>query len=629
MKTRQTVLAITLAGSCVAFAQTPESRSAGYRTDSVQQIQDIVITGTNLATSRNQLPYSISIVSNEQIEESGESKLLSVLSGRVPSLFVTERGITGFGVSTGGSGAIKVRGVGGSPTSQILMMVDGQPQFAGIFSHHVGDAYATEYVEKVEVIRGPASVLYGSNAMGGAINVITKNATQEGVHTSLSAQYGSYNTAKFGFTNMVRYGKFHSMVALNYDRTDGTSEYFDFEQGSGFVKAGYDFSKHWNATVDYNLTKFSGHDPTYISEENKEPYKQNIIRGAVSANVNNVYDKTTGTVKFFYSYGNHFIYDPKAFHSVDDHLGIIAYQSFSLAQGNNITAGLDFTHYTGEIKKSGGMTQSPGNISTLKKKHINETAPYLVASQDILWDLITLNAGLRFVINEKFGNSWIPQGGITLFPKMNTILKGSVAKGYRNPSFRELYLYKPANPDLNPESMMNYEASITQYLLNKNLRLELTGYISRGKDLIQTVFHPELGHPVNENTGKFKNKGIEVAAAYHILPNLGVNSTYSYMHTDIKKLTGAPKNQFFFGVDYLPIKQIRLDVQVKTIGGLYVAPDVKNQNYTLLNAKISYYPAKGIEVFALIDNILNQKYMINYNYPMPGCLAFGGLKVRF
>ena len=91
----------------------------------------------------------------------------------------------------------------------------------------------------------------------------------------------------------------------------------------------------------------------------------------------------------------------------------------------------------------------------------------------------------------------------------------------------------------------------------------------------------------------------------------------------------APKNQFFFGVDYLPIKQIRLDVQVKTIGGLYVAPDVKNQNYTLLNAKISYYPAKGIEVFALIDNILNQKYMINYNYPMPGCLAFGGLKVRF
>ena len=182
-----------------------------------------------------------------------------------------------------------------------------------------------------------------------------------------------------------------------------------------------------------------------------------------------------------------------------------------------------------------------GNISTLKKKHINETAPYLVASQDILWDLITLNAGLRFVINEKFGNSWIPQGGITLFPKMNTILKGSVAKGYRNPSFRELYLYKPANPDLNPESMMNYEASITQYLLNKNLRLELTGYISRGKDLIQTVFHPELGHPVNENTGKFKNKGIEVAAAYHILPNLGVNSTYSYMHTDIKKLTGADR----------------------------------------------------------------------------------------
>lgn len=627
MKTKITLLFMLTTN--LIFAQSEKSEATRYKTDSIQQIQDIVVTGTNLATDNNKLPYSISTLSDKEIEESGENKVLNILSGRIPSLFVTERGVGGFGISTGGSGGIKIRGVGGSPTSQVLMMVDGQPQFAGIYSHHVGDAYSTEYVEKVEVIRGPASVLYGSNAMGGAINVITKHARQEGIFTTLDAQYGSYNTFNTGLTNMTKYGKFNSLVALNYNRTDGARKDFDFKQGSGYVKLGYDFSDFWNATVDYNLTKFSGKDPSYVSEEFPDPYTQNVIRGATSLNVNNNYGKTSGSVKLFYSYGNHFIYDPKAFHSIDDHLGIIAYQSFSLLEGNNVTVGLDYTHYTGEIMKSGGMEHQEGSMSTLGKKHINETAPYIVASQGLFNDIINLNAGVRFVINEKFGNSWIPQGGITLFPKGNSILKGSVAKGYRNPSFKELYLYKPANPDLKPESMMNYEVSFTQYLLERTLQIELTGYIARGKDLIQTVAHPELGHPLNENTGKFKNKGIEVSVVYRVLRNLNLNSSYSYMHTDLKNLTGAPKNQFFFGVDYLPIKQLRVDLQLKHIGGLYVAENVDHQDYTLLNAKISYYPTKNIELYTLIDNILDQKYMINYNYPMPGCMAFGGVKIKF
>ena len=190
--------------SGTALGQSDYPLNQQFKTDSIQQIQDIVVTGTNMATENNKLPYSISIVSNKEIEESGQSKLLNVLSGRVPSLFVTERGIGGFGISTGGSGAIKIRGVGGSPTSQVLMMVDGQPQFAGIYSHHVADAYTTDYVEKVEVIRGPASVLYGSNAMGGAINIITKHARQEGVRTTLNADRKSTRlNSRHGFVSRM------------------------------------------------------------------------------------------------------------------------------------------------------------------------------------------------------------------------------------------------------------------------------------------------------------------------------------------------------------------------------------------------------------------------------------------
>lgn len=138
-------------------------------------LSEVVVTGSNIAVGRNLLPYTVSVIDRSQLEASGQTQLLSDLSVEVPSLFVTQRGILGYGVSNGGAGHIKMRGVGGDRASAVLMMVDGQPQFAGIYSHHVGDFYTKANVERVEVLRGPGSVLYGSNAMAGVINVITRN----------------------------------------------------------------------------------------------------------------------------------------------------------------------------------------------------------------------------------------------------------------------------------------------------------------------------------------------------------------------------------------------------------------------------------------------------------------------
>jgi iron complex outermembrane receptor protein len=628
MQKKTTLLLIALQPGLALLAEN-SIEATKFRTDSIQRLQEVVVTGSNLATARGELPFSISVVAGNVIRESGEDKVLTILSSRVPSLFVTERGLGGFGVSTGGSGAIKIRGVGGSPTSQVLMMVDGQPQFAGIYSHHVADAYTAEYVDRVEVVRGPASVLYGSNAMGGAINVITRNARKEGVDNTLSAQYGSYNTSNFAYTNTVKYGRFASIVSLSYDHTDGLSKGFNFGEGSGYAKVGYDWSKHWTTTVDYNLSRFSGSDPSYVSETQPDPYIQHVVRGAVSANAVNNYANTSGAVKVFYSYGNHYIYDPKAFHSLDDHFGVIAYQNFHPWQDNNITAGLDFTRYSGEIKRSGGVDYTPGNISMINRKIINEGAPYIVVAQGLWSNAITLNAGLRYVINDRFDNTLVPQGGFVILPQYTTSLKASIAKGYRNPSFKELYLYKPANPDLQPESMLNYEVSLTQYLFDRDLRLELTGYLAKGKDLIQTVAHPELGHALNENTGKFTNKGIELTADWHILKNLSANASYSYLHTSLDKLTGAPKNQVFLGLNWLAIKQLRFDAQLRHIGGLYVAESIAHEKYTLLDLKTTFYANRYVELSLRLDNLLNQSYTINYGYKLAGLTAFGGVKVKF
>ncbi|MBQ5373159.1 MAG: TonB-dependent receptor plug domain-containing protein, partial [Bacteroidaceae bacterium] len=163
----------------------------GQRTSAVDSIphsalNEVVVTGTPVAAQTKHIPYSVTVVEDKQLQASGKGQLLSALSGSIPGLFVAERNILGFGVSTGGSGGIKIRGVGGEPTNAVLMMVDGQPQYAGLFSHHVADVYGKEYVDHVEVLRGPGSVLYGSNAMGGVINVITKQAAEDGCRTSLT-----------------------------------------------------------------------------------------------------------------------------------------------------------------------------------------------------------------------------------------------------------------------------------------------------------------------------------------------------------------------------------------------------------------------------------------------------------
>ncbi len=266
--------------------------------DTAQILNEVIVTGTNSSESKNLLPYTVSVIGERRLENAGSTQVLSVLSGMVPSLFVTERSVFGFGVSSsGGSGHIKLRGVGGDRAGAVLMMVDGQPQFAGIYSHHIADFYNKEYVERVEVLRGPGSVLYGSNAMAGAINVITRTAKADGVHTSVSSQYGSYNTWLSSASNTMRVGRFSSLVSLSYNRTVGTQENFDFRQADGYAKAGYDFSDNWTGYADFTLMNLKGNDPIYPKLSNPEStaiYTQSVTRGEASLTFSNRYASTSG-----------------------------------------------------------------------------------------------------------------------------------------------------------------------------------------------------------------------------------------------------------------------------------------------------------------------------------------------
>lgn len=615
---------ISCATLCTAFLSLGASAQV-VDTTRIYRIGEVVVTGSNHATRRNLLPYTVSTVKSSQLEATGQSQLLSAISGQVPGLFVSERNVLGFGVSNGGSGGIKIRGVGGSPTNAVLMMVDGQPQFAGIYSHHVADFYETEYVDRVEVLRGPGSVLYGSNAMGGVINVITKNADRNGVHTTLTSQYGSYNTWRSSLVNTVRLGNFSSLVSLGYDRTDGLEDNFDFKQGSLYAKLGYDFSQLWKLRVDYSLMNFVGNDPVYPKLSNPEStdiYHQNITRGEASLSLSNYYERTNGCVRIYYSYGNHYIDDPKHFHSLDDRFGVLAYQNVRPWKDASVTLGFDYDTYTGKIPVSGGNAHTEGSISTISRKSITEYSPYITFSQDLFGGALILNAGLRMANSDRFGTQWIPQGGFVIHPAEGWTVKASWAEGYRNPSFREMYLYRSANPELDPERMMNYEVTVEK-TFSRYFSMDVTGYYSKGDNLIQTV------DMKNENAGRFINKGIEVSASSCPIDKLNLRASYSYLHTSLDNLTAAPRNQYFLGFGWQALPKLKMDAELKGIGGLYVSDQTEHQNYVLLNMKITYMAFRAFELFVTLNNITNTDYMINRGYTMPGFNGMGGFKVHF
>jgi len=582
-------------------------------------LDEIVVTGTKTSVNRNNVPLTVSVVPKEKIENSSESALLPVLAEQVPGLFVTERGITGFGVSTGSAGQISLRGIGGSPNTQVLILLNGNPQFMGIMGHPLPDAYVASDVEKVEVIRGPASTLYGTNAMGGVINIITKKQNEDGFKANARVMYGSYNTQKYMVNGGFKKNGFNVFASFNHDQTDGHRDSSNFKINNGYLRMGYDINKHLNINADFSLANFDATDPGL--ECSIAGNTIDITRGMGAIALDNKFDKTSGSFRFFYNFGEHNITD--GFHSKDNNLGIVIYQAFNLFKGNTITVGTDYKKYGGiaeNLKAMGGQGIIFGDTT------VWEISGYAYVQQQLFEKLI-LNAGFRLEHNSVYGNEPVPTGGLAYHPTTTTTIKASVSKGFRSPTLRELYLWTPANSNLEPERMMNYEIGIIQQLMKSMLSLELTGFKANGNNLILTVMGST--GPKNENSGKFSNTGIEFAANFKPIDNVSFNANYSYISID-EPIIATPEQQVFISGTY-KWNKLTINLSFQHIHDLYIqiSPEKIKDSYTLLNSRISYTFNKYLDVFAKGENLTDQKYYINYGYPMPGIIAFGGVNLHF
>lgn len=583
------------------------------------KIDEVVVTGTKVAVTRNNVPLTVTVVDEKEIEESSESALLPVLTERVPGMFVTERGITGFGVATGAAGLISIRGIGGSPNTQVLVLLNGNPQYMGIFGHPLADAYVASDVERVEVIRGPASTLYGSNAMGGVINIITKEQQKDGYNANARVMLGSYNTQKYMANGGYKEKKFNIFTSINHDQTGGHRDSSDFFITNGYLRMGYSINEHFKSSIDFSMAQFDATDPG--PEYGNAGYSIDITRGMGAFVLDNEFDKLSGSLHLFYNFGEHAITD--GFRSNDNNYGLIFYEAFKLFKGNTLTLGIDYKNFGGKAENTLAMN---GNGIIFTDTSIYELSSYILVQQKLFSNLM-LNAGFRMEHNQVFGNEPVPSAGFAYNITEKTILKGSVSKGFRSPTIRELFMWAPANDSLFPERMIQYETSFSHYLLDNKLSLELTAYKAKGDNLIKTLL--VSNQPKNVNTGEFSNWGIELAINYKPAENLKFHANYSYISMN-EPIIATPEQQVFLCGTY-KYKSFSLNISHQSIVNLYIQTGQNHvkESYNLLNTRVGYKINKHFDVFIKGENLLNTGYQINYGYPMPGIIGFGGINLHF
>ena len=592
-------------------------------------IQEVVVTGTRNAVDVRHLPMTVTVINRETLTKQHQTSVLPTAMQQVPGLFVTSRSMMGYGVSTGAAGGINLRGITGG-AGQLLVLIDGHPQYQGIYGHPIADSYQTMMADRVEVLRGPASVLYGSNAMGGVLNIVTRSMHEDGVKTSINLGAGSYGTVQTEASNQVRSGRFSSTIAAQYGRTDNHRPRMGFEQYGGYLKLGYDLSDHWNTYIDADITRFNA---SYPGAESSPLYDadQWITRGVVSAALENHYNRTSGALSVYSNFGRHKIDDGTAdptkptqryFRSKDALTGVSWYQSAQLFEGNRLTVGIDYQHIYGYAyytsKATGEVLDTPNKQSG--KSYRNEIASYVDFRQDLLqW--LTVDAGIRLDHHSITGTEWIPQAGIVVRPIQTGEVKLMASKGFRNPTMREMYLYPPSNTDLEPERLWNYELSWRHRL--SDLTYGVNVFYIKGDNMIQTV------NRQNVNTGEIENYGVELEMKYPIDQHFGVTCNYAYLHMK-NKIIAAPEQKSFVGVDFRQGKWYAT-VGLQYIGNLYTAVGnaETKESFELLSANVNYALSRHVSLWARGENLLAQKYEINLGYPMPRATFMGGVNVNF
>lgn len=596
--------------------QTENSKADDKKTET--DIPAIVITPSRFPQALDKVGSSISIITGEELEARKEPNLLEALRN-VEGLQVNQSG--GLGRTT----SVFLRGAG---ANQTLVLVDGIPVNevnSGLFDFA---DLTTLGIERVEIIRGPQSVMYGADAMGGVINIITSKIDSE-PKTSFGFETGTYNTQRYiskvsGGTDTVRgsaafsYLNSDNISVANRDRGNPENDPYDNMSVVGSVEADlpqevaiktnlrytrartsldtFDFERGFVDALDFAQRRDTLQSSTNISREftNWTPslllgYNFDEFEGRDGENVFNNYEFTSSTLS---------VQQQNLIRFTDEMTGLGGY-SYRRSDGENI-----------------------GSFN--ERREINSL---FYEQQYSPLESTTLGAGIRYDHDSTFGDETTYRFNIAhLLPELNSKLRASYGTGFRAPTFNDLFFPGFSNPDLSPERSRGFDVGVTSSFFG--LQSDVTYFETNYKNLIN--FNTETFTP--ENISCAKVKGIETRLALKEFEWIEPYVTYTYLDSENNE-TGASlarraKHQGGMGFAFIPIEKLKLNTNAFYIASRKDSGGAKMDDYFIVSGTAQYEVYDGIEPYIRVQNLFDRDYEEIPGYGTPGASVFVGFEVR-
>ncbi len=579
------------------------------RRDSVALVlPEVVVTAERLPRRVNEVAATVSVVEKDDIVI---ARTATDALATLPGVFVQRTGQ--FGRTD-----VDIRGMGAQGT-QIAVLVDGRPEKMSLFGCTITHTLPLNNVERIEVVRGPLSVLYGSDALGGVINIITRQAKRP-LDLNAMLSYGSFNTFQARASVGTRQGRWHGLVSFDKALSEGHLPNSRYNGNDVAVRAGYDLSSR--VKVDFTGKFFTGvkHEPKRTTDPDTlvaTGWNQ-YTRGGVDINMTLGFNGGEGLLKVYRTMGEH-QFDPKdGWHSTDYTNGALLHLHRQFQFGNVLQGGVEIKQLAGTWIKS-----------EEDKPSWSRTQLDLFLQDEQRLGRLILNGGARFARDNISGNVFCPRAGVVLHLFRQTALRAGVNRGFRYPPFNYTSIFPPSNPQLRPEVSWNYEVGVNQ-VLDGWLTLDGAVFYITGEDLIELADNP-APPPLMRfvNKGEWTFKGVEAAIAvqpdaFYYLKFAGTVTDFG-VHTrgrpGIKLDASAGINRKKgggIGEGKRGIKErVFADLLVHYAGRYYAADSAKEElpAYWTVDLRVGVRLARSLSLFAAVENIFDHRYEVFANLP--------------
>jgi len=594
--------------------------------ESVTTMEEVVVTASRLEEPLKYSPDSVTIVTSEEIKKKGKQTVIDVLRD-VPGISISQNG------SFGGSASIYLRGTQNAHT---LIMIDGV---------RVGDPMAidgkmsisdlsTDNIERIEIVRGAQSVLYGSDAIGGVINIITKKGKGK-PKFYLSSEGGSFQTFRervgvSGSNDKISYAA--SILRLD---TQGVSK---ADEDLGNNEEDYYHDTNISARVDGRLSDTVGMGFSVRHSESSMDYDdpgtdadkvQDTDITTISTNFDqDILDWWQHVIKLGITETKREMTNDGAFNGTfKGTMKLASWQhNFFIRETDTVTAGFDYQEESGDV-------QNPlGNISEKKV----ETKSFFIQNKLTPFKGLSFTLGARHDDHQTFGGEDTYKGALAYFyEKTGTKVRASYGTGFHAPSLYQLYS-SYGDPTLKPEESKGYDAGIDQELFGKKALLSVTYFHTK----IDNMVGFNMSTYKYYNVGKVKTRGWETALSVNPLAWLSFDVHYTYTEAtnedesdanNGKDLKYRPKHTGGASVNIKPLEKLNVNLNAQYVGKRYRTADNSEEMpaYTLLNLAASYDVMEWLKIFGRVENITDKNYQSIYQYGEPGIGFYGGVKVTF